>query len=203
MSTVEPELVTPDLSRLTLPLTADELFGSARPMEIEIGCGKGTFLVAWAESRPETGLIGVERIRKYFELTARKAVRRGTANVRVLHTTAEDLLFRCLAPGSLAGVHVYFPDPWPKKRHHKRRFFSPGNVARVARVLRPGGLLRVKTDHPGYAEAIHEVLEAEEGLVACDADEAFADIPASGFEIKYREEGRPIAAFAYRSAERS
>ncbi len=192
------EAVVLDLGGDRLPLDACEVFGSALPLEVELGVGKGRFLLDWAAAHPEIGLVGVERARKYLELAARRALRRGLANVRLVHTTAEDLLFRCLGPGSVRALHVYFPDPWPKTRHHKRRFFRPETVARLAEVLAPGGLLRVKTDHDGYAAVIAELLEASPGLARVPTDETFAGVPLTNFEIKYGRDQRPIRLFAYR-----
>ena len=187
-----------DLSEANLPLTARGLFGSDRPLEVEFGVGKGRFLLDWAMAHPEVGVIGVERARKYVELPATRALRLGIGNVRLVHTTAEDMLFRCLAPESMVAIHAYFPDPWPKKRHHKRRFFRSENVARLAEVLPPGGLLRVKTDHEGYAAVIAVLLEAESRLAPVAADEAFVGVPPTNFEIKYGRDSRPIRRFAYR-----
>lgn len=152
----------------------------------------------WAATHPEVGLLTVERARVYLEQAAARAVRLGLANVRAVHTTAEDLLFRCLAVGSVGAIHVYFPDPWPKKRHLKRRFFRPENVARIAEVLRPGGLLRVKSDHSGYAALIADLLAAERRLTAAPLAESFDGVPESNFEVKYGREGREVIRFASR-----
>jgi tRNA (guanine-N7-)-methyltransferase len=195
---VEPGALILDLGSVSLPLASRELFGSAVPLEVELGAGKGRFLLEWAAAHPEVGLVGVERVRTYLQMAALRVVRRGLVNVRLVHTTAEDLVFRCLSEGSVVAFHVYFPDPWPKKRHHKRRFFRPANVARLADVLARGGLLRVKTDHDGYAAAIVETLAGEPRLVPLPAGEAFEEIPATHFEIRYAREGRPVRCLAYR-----
>ena len=186
-----------DLASASLPFDASALFGSPRPLEVELGAGKGRFALAWAAAHPDVGVVAVERSRTYLEMAARRAARGGVANLRFVHTTAEDLLFRCLTPASAAAVHVYFPDPWPKKRHHKRRFFRADNVARLAEVLARGGLLRVKTDHGGYAEVIAASLAAEPRLHATAEEAAFAEVPATSFEVKYAREGRPVHRFAF------
>ena len=186
-----------DLARASVPFEASALFGSARPLEVELGAGKGRFALEWAAAHPGIGLVAVERARTYLEMAARRAARTGVANVRFVHTTAEDLLFRCLTPSSTAAVHVYFPDPWPKMLHHKRRFFRRENVARLAEVLAPGGLLRVKTDHEGYAEVITAALAAEPRLQPVAPEAAFTEVPATNFEIKYAREGRPVRCFAF------
>jgi len=195
---VEPAGIVLDLGSVTLPLASREVFGSDMPLEVELGVGKGLFLLAWAVAHPEVGLIGVERVRKYMKVAALRGARRGLANVRLVHTTAEDLLFRCLAEGSLAAAHVYFPDPWPKKRHQKRRFFRSSNVTRLADVLAPGGLLRVKTDHDAYASVIREVLAGEPRFASVPVEVAFEGVPASNFEVKYARESRQVHRLAYR-----
>lgn len=189
-----------DLTAAGLPLSSRALFGRDCPLEVELGSGKGRFLLEWAAAHPEVGVLAVERARKYAELTAAKAARHGVDNARVAVTTAEDLLFRCLAPASVAAFHVYFPDPWPKKRHHKRRFFRADNLARLVELLVPGGLLRVKTDHADYAAVIGQLLSGWPGLAPVPLDEAFEGVPATSFEIKYAREERPIHRFACRKA---
>jgi tRNA (guanine-N7-)-methyltransferase len=195
---VEPGGIVLDLGSVDLPLASREVFGRSVPLEVELGAGKGRFLLEWAAAHPEVGIVGVERGRRYLQMAALRVARRGLVNVRLVHTTAEDLLFRCLSEGSVVAFHVYFPDPWPKKRHHKRRFFHPSNVARLVEVLAPGGLLRVRTDHDGYASVITELLAGEPRLVPLPADEGFEGIPATNFEVKYAREGRPVTRLAYR-----
>jgi len=187
-----------DLATVSVPLRTVELFGRQCPLEVEIGSGKGRFLVGWAELHSERCFLGVERAEKYLMMAAARAARRGVGNVKLVRTTAEDILFRCLAPNSVAAVHVYFPDPWPKKRHRKRRFFNQDNVQRTAEVLTPGGLLRVKTDHLEYGEEITELLTACSLLAPCAHEGAFAGIPESSFEVKYAREGRPFMSLAFR-----
>lgn len=195
---MEPAGIVLDLGSVTLPLASREVFGSDVPLEVELGVGKGLFLLEWAVAHPEVGLIGVERVRKYMKVAALRTARKGLANVRLVHTTAEDLLFRCLAEGNLAAAHVYFPDPWPKKRHQKRRFFRPSNVTRLADVLAPGGLLRVKTDHDAYASVIREVLADEPRLAPAAVEAAFEGVPVTNFEVKYARESRQVHRLAYR-----
>lgn len=187
-----------DLTAAGLPLSSESLFGRPCRLEVELGSGKGRFLLAWAAAHPEIGILAVERARKYAELAAARAVRQGLSNVRIAATTAEDLLFRCLSPGSVGGFHVYFPDPWPKKKHQKRRFFRPDNLQRLVDLLQPGGMLWVKTDHPDYAAVIGPLLAVQAGIERIDGGEAFAGVPATNFEVKYAREERPIHRFAYR-----
>ena len=190
-----------DLDRVSIPLHWPELFAREAPTDIEIGAGKGKFLNELATARPDRNLLAVERSAKYHRLCCDRAARRGLTNVRLLRTTGEDLLFRLIPEASVETIYVLFPDPWPKKRHHKRRFFKPENVAAMARALTIGGRLLVKSDHGDYAEIIGEVLAGESGLTSIDPDEAFAGLPLTGFEHKYEIEGRGIHAFAFEKIE--
>jgi tRNA (guanine-N7-)-methyltransferase len=189
-----------DLNSVAIPLEWAAVFGREAPTDVEIGSGKGKFLCELAARRPERNLLAVERSPKYHRLCCDRVARRGLENVRVLRTTGEDLLFRLLAEASVSELFVLFPDPWPKKRHHKRRLIRPEIVAAMARALRPEARLLVKSDHPVYSEVIAEVLATADGLAPVDAATAFADLPLTGFEQKYAIEGRPIFAFACRRA---
>lgn len=189
-------MIDVDLNAVAVPLDWNELFGREAATDVEIGSGKGRFLLALAAIRPERNLLAVERAGHYHRLCCERAAKRGLSNIRLLRTTAEDLLHRLLAPSSVATLFILFPDPWPKKRHHKRRLITPGSVAAMAATLRPGGRLLVKTDHAGYADVIAEVLAGEPRLRAIDAAQAFAELPVTGFEHKYLDQGREIAAFA-------
>lgn len=184
-----------DLDRLTLPLGWSEVFGRETTTEVEIGSGKGKFLLELAQLHPERSFLAIERAAKYHRMCCERAARRGIENVRLIRTTAEDLLFRLLAPGSVDMLYVLFPDPWPKKRHNKRRLFTPDVVSAMVVALKPGGRLLVKSDHQGYAEVISEVLGSNELLRAIDAEEAFDGLPLSGFESKYVVEGRRVYAW--------
>ena len=152
----------------------------------------GTSPTSWEEA----ARCAVERAAKYHNLCAQRAARRGLENVRLLRTTAEDLLYRLLTRGSVERFFVLFPDPWPKKRHHKRRLIHPGIATALSAALVPGGQLLVKTDHEPYAEVIASVLSAEPTLAPLEPDEAFRDLPMTGFEHKYLDQGRNIFAFA-------
>jgi tRNA (guanine-N7-)-methyltransferase len=189
-------MIDVDLNQVSIPLQWSELFGRDTVTDVEIGSGKGRFLLEWAAARPERNMLAVERAGKYHRLCCERAARRGLANVRLIRTTAEDLLFRLLSQSAVATLFTLFPDPWPKKKHHKRRLFTRKTVDAMTAVLEPGGRLLVKSDHVGYAEVIREVLDAAPGLRWIDAERAFAGLPISGFERKYLDQGRPIYTFA-------
>lgn len=124
--------------------------------EIEIGCGKGTFLVNEAAAVPTTNYLGIEWAHEFYLYTADRVRRRQLANVRMLNTDATEF-FRWRLPDSLASViHLYFSDPWPKKKHHRRRVVQDAFLAQAYRVLLPGGELRIVTDHDEYWEWMEE-----------------------------------------------
>jgi tRNA (guanine-N7-)-methyltransferase len=186
-----------DIDQPSVPLNWNEIFGRTTPTDVEIGSGKGKFLLELAQARSDRSFLAVERAGKYHRLCCERTARRGIDHVCILRTTAEDLLFRLLAPDSVDTFYVLFPDPWPKKRHHKRRLFKPEVVSAMTRALVPGGRLMVKSDHAGYAEIIDQVLESTDDLRKIDADQAFNGLPLSGFESRYAVEGRKVHAWAY------
>jgi tRNA (guanine-N7-)-methyltransferase len=187
------------------PLDWRAIFGNDHPVEIEVGCGKGLFLTTAAAARPEVNFVGVEIVRKYQLLTATRLARRGLANARAACADARPLLRWWVAAGSLQAVHVYFPDPWWKQRHHKRRVFTDDFAVQCVRVLRPGGILSVATDVEDYARLIGEVVAVHTPLVPLPPPEPHA--PAhdldylTNFERKFRLQGKPIFRLRYRRPE--
>lgn len=141
-------------------LDLDEIFGRRAPRTLEIGFGNGDALVARAAARPGEDFIGAEVHEPGVGHCLLALERHGLGNVRLVAHDALEVLGRQVAPGSLAAVHLFFPDPWPKKRHHKRRIVQPAFLALVASRLAPGGVFRVATDWPPYAEHIEEVVTA-------------------------------------------
>lgn len=128
----------------------------ARPFEIEIGCGKGTFLVNQAAAAPGTNYLGIEWAHEFYMYAADRVRRRGLTNVRMLHTDATEFLRWRLPDAIVNVIHLYFSDPWPKKKHHKRRVVQDSFLGQAHRVLVPGGELRIVTDHDEYWEWMEE-----------------------------------------------
>jgi tRNA (guanine-N7-)-methyltransferase len=176
-------------------------FDSPGPVELEIGCGKGGFLLRRALERPELRLLGIEWANKIFRYTADRMARRGAWNVRVMRTDADHFVKRQLRGASLSALHIYHPDPWPKKRHHKRRLIQAEFVAAAVRAMRLGARLAIQTDHADYAEQIQAVVSENRQLRTTDyEDAAFGTLEAAtgtNYEIKYVREGRKIYRFAY------
>ena len=177
------------LERHDPPLAWPALFGRAAPIEIEIGSGKGLFLVEAARANPEVDFVGVERAGKWFRRSADRILRSGLTNIRIVQADAFDFLARWVAPGSARTVHVYFPDPWPKKRHARRRLLQAELYRLAARALPEGGEFRLASDvHDYYEESIAEL--AADPLFRRDPwPEGEAGLPTN-FAVKYRREGR-------------
>ncbi|WP_141717658.1 tRNA (guanosine(46)-N7)-methyltransferase TrmB [Nocardia altamirensis] len=146
------------------PLDAAAWFGREAPLVIEIGCGTGTATAAMAQAEPHLNLIGIEVYQPGLAQLVQRIEREQIDNIRLLRGDAVDVLENMIAEESLTGVRVFFPDPWPKARHHKRRLLQPTTFALIANRLRPGGVLHVATDHADYAEHIAAV-GAEEPLL--------------------------------------
>ena len=191
------------LEELGRPLDAGCLFGEDRrdvPLEVEIGSGKGSFLVAQSEICPDALFLGVERARRYWLYAADRLRRRGRPNARIVRGDALETL-EALPPGSVSGLHVYFPDPWPKRRHaHRRLLIQPAFFAACERVLVPTGVLRAVTDDPGYFVQIEEALATRPKLARRPYEPPVSaregELAGSNFERKYRLEGRRIQALA-------
>jgi tRNA (guanine-N7-)-methyltransferase len=160
------------------PRQADfvQAFGRHAPRVLEIGFGMGDATARIAAALPETDFIGVEVHPPGVGALLRLIGEQGLNNVRIVRHDAVEVMREMVAPGSLAGVHVYFPDPWHKKRHHKRRLIQPAFVALVASRLQPGGYLHCATDWEPYAQQMLQVLGAEPALA--NTAEGFAPRPA-------------------------
>ena len=168
-------------------------FGREAPLILEIGSGTGTATTAMAKVEPEIDLMAVEVYRPGLAQTLQAIQREQITNIRMLRGDAVDVLENMIGPESLMGVRVFFPDPWPKARHHKRRLLQAPTVALIASRLRPGGVLHVATDHAEYAEFIAEVGNAEPALTALDWESPMNhERPVTKFEGKAHVVGRPI-----------
>jgi tRNA (guanine-N7-)-methyltransferase len=181
------------------PITPAALFGRTAPVVLEIGFGMGDATAQMAAADPGRDYLAIEVHTPGVANLLALVGERGLGNVRVARGDALTLVAR-LAPASLDAVHAFFPDPWPKARHHKRRLVQPGHVAALARRLRPGGVLHCATDWPHYAEAMREALDAEPLLRNTCAGYAPrpAHRPVTTFERRGITAGRPIADLVYR-----
>jgi tRNA (guanine-N7-)-methyltransferase len=188
------------------PPALDELVPAGHDrVEIEIGPGKGAFVLARTAASPRTFVLGIEAAPGYASIAATKLRQSGRTNGRFLVDNGKLYLGDRVAEGALDAVHVYFPDPWPKRRHKGRRFFTEDVTEVLARAVRDGGFVYVATDNAAYAGQVASVLgsarqfvrdEGEEERVAGEGPgQAFSP---TNFERKYLEEGRVIRRYAFR-----
>jgi len=143
------------------PIDLDRLFGRPSPKIVEVGFGMGDTTAAIAAAHPENDYLGVEVHTPGVGSLLNRVAGLGLANVRVIQHDAVEVLEHMIAPGALAGAHIFFPDPWPKKRHHKRRLLQAPFIRLLATRIRPGGYVHVATDWEDYASQILETLSAE------------------------------------------
>jgi tRNA (guanine-N7-)-methyltransferase len=185
---------------LPKPIIWSDLFTNDHPVELEIGSGKGTFLIEQARSRPEVNFFGVEWANWFWRYASDRLRRAGLTNVRTVRAEAMFFLREHVPDASLSVLHVYFPDPWPKKRHHKRRLIQPPFIEQARRVLQPGGRLQVVTDHQDYFEENIDPAIRASALQIVEYNRpgsaAEGEFVGTNFERKYRRQGRPFFAVA-------
>jgi tRNA (guanine-N7-)-methyltransferase len=178
------------------PLDLRALFGNSNPVVLEIGSGSGRFLLTSAEERPDRNFLGIEKSLHYHRFIADRLVRRKLTNVRLINHDAFPVMEKMLGDRSISELHIYFPDPWPRPRYHKRRIIRPEALIEMKRVLADDGSGVFVTDHEVYfkkaAPLIEEFFRAERRIPGPD------DPPRTNYEAKYREEGRPIFEVRFR-----
>jgi tRNA (guanine-N7-)-methyltransferase len=184
------------------PSHLHDWFGRDAPVVLEIGSGAGTSTVEMAKAEPGIDVVAVEVYRRGLAQLLGAIEQEGIDNIRLISGDALDVLEHLIAPASLTGVRVFFPDPWPKTRHHKRRLLAPATIALIAERLRPGGVLHAATDHPGYAEQIARAGDDETRLRRIAPGEAALPIsvvrPTTKYEAKAREAGRAVTELLWR-----
>jgi tRNA (guanine-N7-)-methyltransferase len=196
-----------DLPRPATPLHWATVFGNANPVEVEVGFGKGLFLVRAAQAAPDVNFLGIEVVRKYQLFTATRLAKRGLRNVRLVLADARWFLRECVPPASLQAIHVYYPDPWWKKRHEKRRVFTAEFAVTCEQSLRPGGRLLLVTDVPSYFQVMTELVAQHTRLRPLplpDLHEPSDDLDyLTNFERKFRKQDKPIHRAFYERVEES
>lgn len=193
--------VAVDLSELT-EFSWTRIFGNERPVELEIGVGKAAFLLRRAKLLPDVNFLGIEWANEFYRYAVDRMQRWGVTNVRLLRTDASHFMRATCPRDSLSALHVYHPDPWPKKRHHKRRLFQKPLVDAAVECLKSGARWAVQTDHAEYFEQIALLLRAQPRLIEIPFEDPAFGVSAAqigtNFEIKYLREGRPIFQIAMR-----
>ena len=176
---------------------AGSVFGRRAPLEVEIGSGKARFLIESARARPERDYLGIERALAYYRICRERLDRAELPNARVVRGDGRIFVETALALSSVAAFHIYFPDPWPKKKQKKRRLLDGVFLELLAARLEPGGTLRIATDHPDYGRSLGPLLDTVPSLERVE----WAALPApppTHYELKYARQGRPIWRFAAR-----
>ncbi|HSW52896.1 MAG TPA: tRNA (guanosine(46)-N7)-methyltransferase TrmB [Sulfuricaulis sp.] len=176
----------------TAPLDWPAVFGRVAPVILEIGFGNGEALAAAAAAHPENNYLGIEVHRPGAGSLLRRIEAGTLSNVRVMLGDASEILAQRIPDASLTAVHLFFPDPWPKKRHHKRRLVQPDFAALVARKLEAGGYFHLATDWPAYAEHMAAVLSHTEGLVDAGGTGEFARRVAERLATRFEQRGRRL-----------
>ena len=184
LSELGPRFVLPYANEL---LDFPAVFGRTAPVVLEIGFGMGDATAKIAQALPDTDFIGCEVHEPGVGSLLKQIGERGLNNLRIVQHDAVEVLAHMIRPGSLAGVHIYFPDPWHKKRHHKRRLIQPPFVADLIRHLAPGGYIHCATDWEPYAQQMLEVLSANPDLV--NTAEGYAEKPAYRPLTKFENRG--------------
>lgn len=169
-----------------------ELVPPDRLLEVDLGCGDGSFLVAMAREFPDRMFLGVERLLGRVRKVGRKLTRAGLENARVLRLESRYTVEWLLPEASVGRLHVLCPDPWPKARHHRRRLIQPEFLAAVHRTLRPGGELLFMTDHDGYFAWAEDMAERFGGFTRRPWEEDTFFYPKTDFQVQWEAEGRTM-----------
>jgi len=211
MTSPPPELNTPaktfsetqiELNQLEEKLNWEELYFSKGPVIIELGSGKGRFIIKSAAENPDKNFLGIEKSLKYSRILNKRAKKAGLTNLRLLNAEAEYFVSKYIPENSVSEYHIYFPDPWPKKRHTKRRLINPSFLQAVILSLKPGGCIYYATDFKDYFDQIVEISRACKGIEEIIYQEISPtdedpEAALTNYERKYLIQGRPIYKASY------
>jgi len=186
----KPEFVINPRDSGFVLLDFQQLFGNSNPLVVEIGSGKGRFLISTATEEPDRNFIGIEKSLHYHRVINQRVSKRSLRNIRLINHDAFPVLQKMFPDASVSEVHIYFPDPWPRRREQKRRIIRPEALSEIRRVLLAGGSGIYVTDHREYFDAsaplIARFFRSETRIPGP------ADPPRTNYEAKYRAEGREI-----------
>jgi len=173
------------------PIDFGALFGRRAPVEIDLGCGKGRFLTARASACPDRDFIGTDRQFSRLQKIRRKAERLGLSNVRLLHAETAYALRYLFSPSSVSACYLFFPDPWPKRKHHRRRIVTPAFMDILARILQADAPLHVATDHDDYFAWVTRIIAADSRF---EPSPPFVptEEEKTDFEVLFTAQGRPV-----------
>ncbi len=190
-----------ELRSIVEPLNLSALFPAPQPLEVELGCGDASFLVEWAQRHPEKNFIGVERLLGRISKLDRKGRRAGLKNLRGVRIESSYFLQYLLPPHSAAAIHVYFPDPWPKKRHHKHRLINENFPALARAALAAGGKIFLRTDDAPYFSQMTEVFATQKDFPKIETPLELAGL-LTDFEKEFAARGIKTLRAAYQLVSR-
>ena len=186
-----------ELPSVTERIELSRLFPKAQPLEVEAGCGDGSFLVSYAKVHPERNFIGLERLLGRIRKLDRKGRRAGLTNLRGVRLESSYFLEYLLPPHSATVLHVYFPDPWPKRKHRRHRFINERFPSLAHGALAPGGLVYLRTDDSEYFAQMREVFAGTSLFHEIETPPELAALPTD-FEHEFHARGVPTLRFAFR-----
>jgi tRNA (guanine-N7-)-methyltransferase len=173
-----------------------EIFGNENPVEVEIGCGKAKFLIARAVEFPQVNFLGIDVVWKWMKFAVERSEKRGLGNIKFLRADAREAVAHGIRPGSVSIFHIYFPDPWPKRRHRKRRIVTGGFLRALHERLTDVGLIELATDHDDYYLHMRNAIAQSgiewRGVRSVTGDRLFGAAVHTNYEIKYAHAGRPL-----------
>ena len=185
------------LRTIVEPLDLAQLFPQPQPLEVELGCGDASFLVEYATRNPQTNFLGVERLLGRLQKLDRKGRRAGLNNLRGVRIESAYFLQYLLPAHSATALHVYFPDPWPKKKHRRHRLIGEAFPALARTALMPGGAVFLRTDDADYFAQMNEVFGAAKEFTAMETPPSLAEI-TTDFERDFNAQGIPTLRAAFR-----
>ena len=189
-----------ELNSIIEPLDLAKLFPRPQPLEVELGCGDASFLVEYARRNPGKNFIGVERLLGRISKLDKKGRRAGLANLRGVRIESSYFLQYLLPPRSASVLHIYFPDPWPKKRHRKNRLVNEHFPALARAALTPGGVVYLRTDDPDYFAQMTEVFGASREFQKVETPVELAELPTD-FEREFNTRGIQTLRAAFQNRE--
>ncbi len=186
-------------------LNFHQLFEKDQPVEVEIGTGKGRFILSESKQRSDTNFLGIERSKKFLRIALDRMTKDPRPNCLFLCLDADFVVKLLIPERSITAYHIYFPDPWPKERHQKRRLFNPGFVDKLAKTLTPDGKIYLKTDHQEFFSYAHQQLSNNTNIKTIELDtiesiiKNFEEAPvtATHYEVKFRQQSKPIFTSIY------
>ncbi|MCX8157824.1 MAG: tRNA (guanosine(46)-N7)-methyltransferase TrmB [Verrucomicrobiae bacterium] len=198
-----PAWLDPTCPRLFYPITNlierldwSRLFLTPQPVEVELGSGDGSFLAHYARLHPDRNFLGVERLLGRARKLERKALRAGLTNLRIIRLEAGYLTEYLLPAGTVTVFHIYFPDPWPKKKHHKNRLINARFVRLLGQALQPGGRVHLRTDDAGYFQWMQEAFATHPGFQPQTPPPELLALKTD-FELEFNQRGIPTLALSY------